>query len=157
MSLTIPVPQNVNDPFALSQMLRDITRRAVDGTVVPLFVDQTSGKVLIGTVVASGPEILQVTGSAFITGRLKTGSLFTQDIAAAGTVWAGSLVANSSIRASGAIIAGPALVSDVVTANSGVVTTKIILRTSDGKHSAQVYLGDPDSNGDMELIVNPLT
>lgn len=157
MPLSLPVPHDTLDKYAASQLFRDIIRKSVDGTVIPLFVDPVSQRVLIGTVVGSGPEILQVTGSAFITGRLKTGSIFTQDLAAAGCVWAGSIVANSSIQANGANIAGSVLASGAVTANGGVVTTNIILRTLDGKHSAQVYLGAPGPDGNMELIVSPLT
>lgn len=43
--------------------LADAIRRAIDGTVPPLFVDYTNKRVLIGSTTASGTATLQVFGN----------------------------------------------------------------------------------------------
>lgn len=58
----------------LMQCLTEIQRRAVDGTVSPLFVDYTNNRVLIGTTTASGSNQFQVLGSITIGGTVTASS-----------------------------------------------------------------------------------
>lgn len=59
MSIKIPTPLKA-DP-ALYQFLLEILRRAVDGTVVPLFVDYSNNRIIIGGVSASAsPATIEV-------------------------------------------------------------------------------------------------
>lgn len=147
--MTLPTPVSSRLSQELQNCLRDVVRRAVDGTVIPLFVDNSSKRVLIGTVKAIGPDILQVSGDATITGLLKTGNLWTGSISASGEVWAGSLISNGTLQAQSLIVSGPSFLSGPV--------QNLILMTADGKHTARVCLDAPDSTGAMGLRVDALT
>lgn len=58
--ISLPVPQTVD---YLLNLMQEILRRAVDGTVKPLFVDYTNQRVLIGETTASAsPASLEVAG-----------------------------------------------------------------------------------------------
>lgn len=58
---SISLPANITDAMSA---LSEIVRRAVDGTVSPLFVDESNQRVLIGAVAVSGSNVgkLEVTG-----------------------------------------------------------------------------------------------
>jgi len=69
----------------LLDCLTDVIRRAVDGTVLPLIVDYTNQRVLIGSTTAStsNPAKLEVTGDIKVLGS-SNGVVQT---GASGTVW----------------------------------------------------------------------
>ena len=49
-------------------VLNELMRRAVDGTVIPIFVDYTNKRVIIGSTSASAvPQMLEVAGNIKIT------------------------------------------------------------------------------------------
>ena len=155
MPITTPIPVDVLDKYSLSQLLRAIITRAVDGTVVPLFVDHVAGKVLIGTVVSTDDSLLQVNGNATIKGRLNATNIFTTGIASPGNIWAGSLTANGSVQAGSAIIAGPAIISGPLTLTSPLnPRNSLILTSRNGLHTGKLILENPDSNGDMALGID---
>lgn len=61
MSLPIAIPINID--ASTYGVLQAITRRAIDGTVVPILVDYTNQRILIGSTSASAsPAKLEVTG-----------------------------------------------------------------------------------------------
>jgi hypothetical protein len=119
MPINTPVPRDVTDHYALSQTLRDISRRAVDGTVLPLFLDQSGRRVLIGAVVANGNDILQVNGNATVSGLLTAGNVFAGSVAASGSVWARSLTA-ALLQSGSGVFSGPVLISGPLTVNGNI-------------------------------------
>lgn len=60
MPIKISLPSSAED---ILPILQELLRRAVDGTVVPLFVDDVNGRVLIGTTTAStSPAKVEISG-----------------------------------------------------------------------------------------------
>jgi hypothetical protein len=58
--LFVAVPNNVED---LLPVIQEIVRRAVDGTVVPLVIDNTNSRIYIGsTSPSTSPAKVEVTG-----------------------------------------------------------------------------------------------
>lgn len=88
--------------------LNDDIRRAVDGTVPPLFVDYTNKRILIGTNTASGTASLQVPVSSLfdttVTARNVTATAFNTSSFVGTTVTAANVTA-TGIDASGDITA----------------------------------------------------
>ena len=59
--INIAVPNNA--PDEIKQLLQEILRRSIDGTVVPLFTDTTNQRVLVGSASASAtPAKMEVNG-----------------------------------------------------------------------------------------------
>lgn len=84
MPLPLSIPINIDQK--LYALLQEILRRSVDGTVVPLFVDYSGQRVLIGAISASSANQgkLEVTGDIKIIGNATNGLLMS---AASGNLW----------------------------------------------------------------------
>lgn len=69
----------------LIEALEDVVRRAIDGTVVPLVVDYTNQRVLIGATAAStsNPGKMEVTGDLKIIGA----SSGVVQVSSSGKIW----------------------------------------------------------------------
>ena len=83
MPLPLTIPLNVDQ--SLYALFQEILRRAADGTVVPLFIDYSNQRVLIGAVTASSanPGKLEVTGDI----RIITSTNGILMSAASGNLW----------------------------------------------------------------------
>lgn len=67
MSIQASVPSDLE--YDLYQLLYKILQKAVDGTIVPLFVDNSNQRVLVGAIVSAGNNSkFQVTGDIEVIG-----------------------------------------------------------------------------------------
>ena len=84
MPLPLTIPLNVDQ--SLYALFQEILRRSVDGTVVPIFIDYSNQRVLIGAISASSANQgkVEVTGDIKIIGNATNGLLMS---AASGNLW----------------------------------------------------------------------
>ena len=78
------LPLNVS-LLSVASLVQEIQRRGIDGTVVPVFVDYTNQRVLIGATAASTtqPGKLEVNGDVKVTDSAKGLVL----VATSGNIW----------------------------------------------------------------------